>query len=134
MVLFWTDVLATVMHIGLSLLAVPYFGLKGAGMAFVGLYLVHGCVAYVIVRRMSGFRWSAANKQVGRVIAPLLAGVFCGFLFLPLWLATLVGVLALLFSVGYSVRVLLKLVSAERIPRPIRQVMVWTKLARPEIL
>ncbi|WP_204310238.1 polysaccharide biosynthesis C-terminal domain-containing protein, partial [Enterobacter cloacae] len=55
---FWTEVAATVVNVGLAWILVPRVGLVGAGMAFFGLYIWHGILIYVLVNRMSGFRWS----------------------------------------------------------------------------
>ena len=61
-------------------LLVGPFGLAGATMAFFGLYVWHGLLIYVIVRRLTGFRWSAANRRNGLLFLPLIGAVFCGFL------------------------------------------------------
>jgi PST family polysaccharide transporter len=114
--LFWTEVLAAVAHVGLAWLAVGPFGVSGAGMAFVGMYLVHGSVVYLLVRRMTGFRWSAANRRVGFVVLGLMAAVFSCFQLLPFWAATAAGMAALLFSLAYSLRRLSRLVPLERLP------------------
>jgi len=116
---FWTDLAWTVVNIGLSWICVRSFGLNGAGIAFWGSYVFHGLMIYPIVRRLSGFGWSARNKRTGLLFLSLIAAVFCGFHVLPPIVATGVGALAVIVSGGYSTRVLLNLVSIERIPRPI---------------
>ena len=58
-IFFWTEVAATVVHVGLAWLLVRSIGLTGAGMAFFGLYVWHTLLVYVVVRKMTGFRWSA---------------------------------------------------------------------------
>ena len=59
------------------------FGLNGAGIAFFGSYVFHGLLIYPIVRRLSGFRWSATNRQTGLLFLSLIAVVFCGFYLFP---------------------------------------------------
>ena len=71
-IFFWTEVAATVVHVGLAFMLVGYFGLTGATMAFFGLYIWHGILIYVIVRRLSGFRWSAANRRTGLLFLPAM--------------------------------------------------------------
>ena len=114
--LFWTEVAATVVHVGLAFALVGWFGLPGATMAFFGLYVWHGLLIYVIVRRLTNFRWSAANRRLGLVFLPLIGAVFCGFFVLPAGVATLVGMLAASASGMYSLRVVCRLVSVDRIP------------------
>ena len=92
------------------------FGLTGATMAFCGLYVWHGMLIYAIVRRLTGFRWSEANRRIGLLFLPLIAVVFCGFFVLPGWAATAFGSLCALVSGFYSLRVVCRLVSFDRIP------------------
>jgi antigen flippase len=115
-IFFWTEVAATVVHVGLAATLVGRFGLTGATMAFAGLYIWHGILIYVIVRRLTGFRWSAANRRTGRLFLPLIGVVFSAFLLLPLWIATVIGIVAVLVSGIYSLRVLCRLVSPELVP------------------
>lgn len=119
-IFFWTEVIATVVHVGLAWLLVRRFGVNGAGAAFLGLYLWHAVFIYVIVHRLTGFRWSAANRKLGMVFLPLTVLVFGGFYLLPYWLATTVGVVLLLLSSVYAVRTLLRLLPVSSIPSVVR--------------
>ena len=119
-IFFWTEVAATVVHVGLAWLLVRRFGVNGAGAAFLGLYLWHAVFIYVIVHRLTGFRWSAANRQLGMVFLPLTGLVFGGFYLLPSRLAIAVGVVLLLLSSVYAVRTLLRLLPASSIPSIVR--------------
>ncbi len=121
---FWTELAWTVVHLGLAWVCVRSFGADGAGIAFFGSYVFHGLVIYPIVRRLSGFRWSTANRQTGLLFVSLIAVVFCGFYVLPPLLATGVGTLAVILSGVYSIRILLNLVSLDRIPPPILRLFV----------
>ena len=129
-IFFWTEVACTVIHVGLAWLLVPKFGLAGATMAFFGLYTWHSILIYAIVRRLTGFRWSAANKQTGLVLLPLIGFVFGAALWLPVAAATVVGVIATLWGGVYSLRVLCQLVSLERVPRMVRDVLDWCRITR----
>jgi PST family polysaccharide transporter len=117
---FWTEVAATVVHVGLAWWFVGQFGLQGAGAAFFGLYVWHGLLIYGIVRRTAGFRWSPANRKLGLVFLPVSGLLFLSFYVLPFWIATSIGVLAAFISSLYSVRMLLKLLPPESIPHPLR--------------
>jgi antigen flippase len=127
--LVWTEVAATVVHVGLAFVLVRMFGLPGATMAFFGLYIWHGFLVYVIVHRLTGFRWSAANRRTALVILPLIGVVFVGFFALPFWIATAVGVLGVMVSGIYSLRLICALVSLERVPRAVRDMLEWLHIS-----
>ena len=133
-IFFWAEVAATVVHVGLAFVLVDYFGLTGAAMAFFGLYIWNGLLVYLIVRQLSGFRWSAANRRIGLWLLPVLGAVFCGFHWLPFWLATAVGTLAAIGAGIYSIRVLAQLITLDRVPRSIRQLLVWLRIAPSGII
>ncbi len=128
-IFFWTEVAATIVHVGLALLLVSHFGLTGAAMAFFGLYIWHGVLIYIIVRQLSGFRWSAANRRIGLLFLPVMGLVFCGFRWLPFWGATALGSMAALGAGLYSMRVVVRLVAMDRVPAFLRQLLIWLRLA-----
>src|SRR5882762_2446893 len=66
-----------IVSLGLAWICVTSFGLNGAGMAFFGSYIFHAFLIYPIVRWLSGFRWSAANKRTGLFFLSLIGLVFC---------------------------------------------------------
>ena len=78
-IFFWTEVAATVVHVGLAWLLVPRVGVIGSGAAFFGLYVWHSVLIYLIVRRLSGFRWSTANLKLGMLFLPASGIVFAAF-------------------------------------------------------
>ena len=126
---FWTEVAATVVHVGLALFLVRLFGLPGATMAFFALYLWHGVLIYFIVRRLTGFRWSPANRRLGLLFLPLIGLVFLGCMLLPFWPATAFGVVAALSSGVYSLRVLCRLVPLDRMPRFLRAALTLFRIS-----
>ena len=93
-ILLWAEVAATVVHVGLAWLLVKLFGLTGAGVAFAGLYIWHAMLTYVIVRRLSGFRWTRSNLVIGAGFLAAAMAVFFVCLMLPLPQSIAVGVLA----------------------------------------
>ncbi len=120
----------TVVNVGLTWLCVKAFGLNGAGIAFFGSYVFHGLMIYPIVRRLSGFRWSAINRKTGLLFVSSSMIVFCGFYVLPLFWAYGVGTLMVILSGVYSIRVLLNLVAPEQIPLPARRLLVQFRFVR----
>ncbi|MCV9967062.1 O-antigen translocase [Pararhizobium sp. BT-229] len=123
-IFFWTEIAATIVHIGLAWLLVSKIGLVGSAAAFFGLYVWHGILIYLISRRLTGFRWSAANRKIGLIFLTASGVVFCATLFLPLWQATAFGSLAVILSGLYSLKMLIELVPPELLPRPIRKWLV----------
>ncbi|MDB5560602.1 MAG: hypothetical protein JWN11_20 [Hyphomicrobiales bacterium] len=93
-IFFWSEVAAAVVNVGLAWLLLPLLGLNGAGVAFLGLYIWHGVLMYVLVRRLSGFRYSAANLRLGLVFLPAGGIVFAAVSLLPFWPATAIGTVA----------------------------------------
>jgi antigen flippase len=123
-IFFATELAWALVSLGLAWVCVRSFGLNGAGIAFFGSYVFYGFLLYPIVHRLSGFRWSTANKQTGLLFLSLVTVVFCGFYVLPLLLAGCIGTLAALLSSAYSIRVLSTLISWDQIPRPMRRLLV----------
>lgn len=123
-IFFFSELAWGIVSLGLAWICVASFGLNGAGIAFFGSYIFHAFLIYPIVRRLSGFRWSIANKQTGLLFLSLIAVVFCGCYVLPLIWATSIGILAMVVSGTYSIRVLLKLTALHEIPSPIRRLLV----------
>ena len=115
-IFFWTEVAATLVHVGLAWLFVSKLGAPGAGMAFFGLYVWHGILIYVIVRRLTGFRWSVANRRHTLLFLPASGLVFSAFLVLPPWSAMVIGFVAVALSGLYSLRMLVELLPLESVP------------------
>jgi PST family polysaccharide transporter len=122
-IFFWTELAAASVQVVLGWFCIERFGLAGAGMSFFGLYVWHTVLIFWIVRRLSGFRWSAANRQLNLLFLPLIGLVFGGFYLLPFWLATTVGALTALLSGIYSLRALLKLAPVVRLPLRVRKAL-----------
>jgi PST family polysaccharide transporter len=120
-IFFWSDLAWTAIYLGLSSVCINFFGLNGAGIAFFGSYVFHALINYLIVRRLSDFHWSTANKRIGLLLVSLIGMVFGGFYVLPSLLATVLGALAVIFTSVYSVRALLNLAGLDWLPRPLQQ-------------
>jgi PST family polysaccharide transporter len=110
------EVAWAVVNVGLTWWCVQAYGVDGAGMAFLAANVLHAIGVYPIVRRLSGFRWSAANVKLASVCFVLIAGTFAGFQLLAPMQAMVLGVGTTLASTWISVRTLTALVSPERLP------------------
>jgi len=124
-----TEIAATIVHVGLAYLLVGPFGVTGATMAFACLYLWHSLLIFAIVHRLTGFRWSTANRNTALLFLPLIGSVFVGFLILPIWIATSFGVVAAIVSGIYSLRIVCSLVPLDRLPSFARRALAWSRLA-----
>ncbi|ANY83211.1 hypothetical protein BB934_28435 (plasmid) [Microvirga ossetica] len=119
-VILWIEIWAAIVHVGLASILVAKFGFEGAGAAFFALYVSHSFVVYLVVRRLSGFRWSRENVWLGALFLLSAAITFCGFLLLSFWPATALGLVVLLFSSLYSLWTLISLCSTDMLPSALR--------------
>jgi antigen flippase len=111
-----TEVAAAVVHLALGFTLIRYFGLAGAAMGFFGLYVWHGLFVYVIVRKLTGFRWSPATRRTAFMYLSVVSSVFAAVVLLPGLLGMAIGTVAALAASLYSWRTVRGLISAERIP------------------
>jgi enterobacterial common antigen flippase len=130
-VFFYAELAWTIVAVALAWVCVTSFGLEGAGIAFFGSYVFHGLLLYPIVRWLTGFSWSAGNRRTGMLFLSLTGVVFCSFYMLPFFVACTLGALATVLSGAYSIRVLLRLVPLDRLPRTVRQLLVKLRLSLP---
>lgn len=124
---FCTEFAWTVVSLGLAWICVTKFGLKGAGIAFFASYVFHALLIYPIVNRLSGFCWSGENIRTGLLFLSVIAAVFGGFYVLPLYVAVASGTLAFALSGAYSIRVLLKLLPMDRVPRFLQPLLLFRR-------
>lgn len=123
-----TEVAWTIAHIGLAWVGVVQFGAAGAGMAFFGSYVIYGLLIYPIVRRLTGFLWSSANRRTYLLFLSTIAIVFCCLNIFSLWLGTVIGTSATVLCGLYSIRVLAGLVSMEGVLQPMRRLLALFRL------
>jgi enterobacterial common antigen flippase len=126
---FWTELLANGLFVFLVWAGLTIFGLKGSGIAFFGLYAAYWTGIYLVVRRLTGFRWSGANLRLAAMFTPGIAAVFVGWYFLPAIATAIIGVLLTLLAGIYSLKTLCALVPWERLPRTVQRIIVLFRLA-----
>lgn len=122
-IFFWCELACATTYGALSWICIQNFGLKGAGIAFLGYCLVHGFIYYPITRRISGFRWTGENLRGGSLYLGGIAVVFCGFYLLPSLVAMAVGTACTILYGALSLRRMSRMVSWERIPAPLRKIL-----------
>jgi antigen flippase len=122
-----SELLWAISAVVLAWTCVSWWGLNGAGMAFFFAYVMHWIIVYPITRRLSGFRWSRENKEIGTAALTLIAIVFAGFYVLPFWWATMGGILATLLSAVYSLRILGRLLESHCFPPAVRWLLASSR-------
>jgi enterobacterial common antigen flippase len=126
----WSELGWTVVYVALAFVCVTAFALDGAGIAYFAAYVFHVLMTYLIVRRVSGFRYSAANIKAGLLFISILVVVFCAFYGLAYRMAMVVGILVLTATSIYSIRQILNLVSSTHIPPPLLSILVRLRLVQ----
>jgi len=114
---------SNVVYVLLVWAGIKMLGLVGAGMAFFGFYLFSMSILYLIVHRLSGFRWSFRTLQLARVWAPLIVSVFgASYIFSP-GIVMFFGAVVAAAAAGSSLRTLGRSFPAERIPLRLRKLL-----------
>lgn len=127
-VFFLSELCSNAVYIGLVWLFVEWGGLNGVGIAFALFYAMYAGGVYLIIRRLSGFRWSRETFWIAIIYTGLALGVLMAFQFLITPAALMIGVIALLGTGIYSTRKLCQLVPPERWPQRVRQLLTYMRL------
>ncbi|MCO6049112.1 O-antigen translocase [Mesorhizobium sp. RP14(2022)] len=122
-IFFWTEVAATLVQVGLAWLLVPWLGPVGAGIAFFGLYVWHGILIYLLVRRLTGYRMSGENIRLGLIFLPAASLIFSAFHLLSLPMATVLGLLVTFAATLHALRQLLRQLPDTALPVPLRNLV-----------
>ncbi len=122
---FWTELCGAIFQVGLVWLLLSKFQLLGAGMAFFGSYLLYWGLIYMVVRNVSGFRYSLESKRIGLLYAVLVSAVFAAWYVFPdNHLAVEIGGTLVSIAAGfYSMKRICGLVPLERLPRVAQRVL-----------
>lgn len=111
------DLMWTIVNVSLTWICVNYLGLEGAGLAFFAAYVFQGLIVYMIVRRLTGFRWAMQNVRTGALFMFSIGIVFAAFQILPPTFATVFGSSVMLVSGALSLRVLVEIVPTHSMAR-----------------
>jgi len=95
-------------NVALSWLLVQRHGPVGAAIALFGSYLVHAAVLYPVVRRMTGFRWSAQTRRTLLLQGFAVAAAFAAWRWLEPTTAATVSALLLAATLAAATRTLLR--------------------------
>lgn len=113
---FITQTSLNALHLLFIWLGIMMIGIEGASIAFFLLYVVSLGVIMLVARHLTGFRWNIASRKLLMTLLPVVAATFVAGRLLPLWLATISGIVAtmiasvlclrgLIHRVGYEHRV-----------------------------
>jgi PST family polysaccharide transporter len=106
---FGTELAANLVHVALIWLGVAYWGLPGAGIAFLAVYVFHTILMAVVTWRLTAFSWTSANVRLFALTACVSVSVFLGVRLFPAAWSTWAGA-ALAAATGvYSLRMLTRL-------------------------
>jgi antigen flippase len=108
-VYFWTEASYNLLHAALIWICVQLWGLPGTGIAFFGLYIFYWLMMSIVLRRLSGFAWSAPNRRLAMVAIPVVTFVFLCPMILPSPWAAFVAAGATILAGLYALRTLLAL-------------------------
>lgn len=103
-------------NIAASWFLVGRFGAAGAGIAFFLSYVFHGLMIYLIVRKLTGFRWSRSSWQLGCAFIAMIGITTVAVRLLPPIWALGLGICTTLFSALYSIHALSNLVALDQLP------------------
>ena len=118
--IFLSELSMGLLQVALAWVCIKQFGLNGTGIAFFASYIGYGILIYLIVRSVSGFRWSQENKVIGFLFLLLISALFVGKYFLPGAAVVAGGVLITLAASYYSAKKLCALVPLDKLPKPVR--------------
>ena len=95
---FFTETGGNGFHLILIFVGVITLGIEGAAIAFFLLYLFYTVAVLAVAHHLTGFAWSIENRRLMAWLLPIVAGTFVAERLLPLWSATLTGLLITLIA------------------------------------
>lgn len=110
---FLTETSAQLFHIALVAVGLYLFGIEGVAIALFVLYLAYTASVYLVSRHLIGFHWSAACTRLALLALPPLVLTFIAVRWLPLWPATVIGVLLTAVVSVYALRSLAQRIGHE---------------------
>lgn len=130
-IFFWSEITSNTLQVGLVGLGVFMVGLNGAGIGFFMMYAAYGGVTYLIARKLSGFRWSPANRRLVLIFFPLALAVFALRYVLPPLPAMILGIAGTVFASAYSLWQLCSIVPPAHLPHSVRKILKALRLTPP---
>jgi len=82
-----------VVHVLFVWIGLSYIGVEGVAVAFFMLYMFSLGVIMLIARRLTGFKWSKETVRLILIFTPVVVLVFIASKVLPIWPATIFGLI-----------------------------------------
>jgi PST family polysaccharide transporter len=120
-IFFWVELLSYLTQVILTWFGAVLFGLKGVGIAFFLMYVINWFGLSIVVRHLTGFRWSTANCKLAALFLPVIAFVFIGWYVLPHPVAYVTGSVVTLLTGLYSLKLLCTLIPPQSLPSPVQK-------------
>lgn len=127
---FWTELVWNSLHVGLVWAGLQLFGLPGTGMAFFSLYVSYTVGIFLVVNRVSGFRWTASNIRNGVLLMATVGLVFIlPYLLKRLFAIAIITVLTALVS-WYCIKRIFDLAGSAYLAQVLYKLKKRTKLLK----
>ncbi|TMW71343.1 O-antigen translocase [Thauera sp. UPWRP] len=95
-----TETSFNIIHVLLIALGLRLFGIEGVAIAFFVMYVGYVIAVHLVCRHLIGFAWSSECLKIAVFALPLMTATFVASRMLPIWPATIVGlVLTIVVSV-----------------------------------
>lgn len=106
-----TELMFVAVYLGGTMLLLPLIGLAGAGLAYLGAYLVYSVTMFALCGRRHGVRLNAQNiRDIALVLIALVA-----ITMLSAWSQWAAAIVGLLFAAGLAIRAVRQLDQATQI-------------------
>ncbi len=93
-----------IIHMVLIALGLHLFGIVGVAIAFVLMYAGYILAVYAVSRVLIGFRWSSGASVIALLTLPGFIATLIAAIKLPLWPATIIGLMLTLFVSMFCLR------------------------------
>ncbi|MDW8002935.1 MAG: O-antigen translocase [Deltaproteobacteria bacterium] len=103
---FWTELAWHALHVGLVWLGMRFFGFEGIGIAFFILYVTYTVGIFLVVFRISGFRWSEGVMRKACILMSVIAVLFLFPYLLKDIFATWINAIISSFVTAYCLKTL----------------------------
>jgi len=114
------------LHLGLVVIGMLFFGLEGAAMAFFVFHIFVVLSAYMIAQQLSCFSWSTQTIRLILLLLFIAAVAFIAARTLPIWPATIFGMVLIAVTTVFSIRGLVGRIGYEH--RLVRAVCKITRM------
>jgi PST family polysaccharide transporter len=101
---FTTETSANVIHILLIALGLFALGIQGVAIAFFVMNIGYALGVYLVARHLTAFSWSTSSRTIAGFALLALAATFIAAMLLPLWPATILGMLVTIVASAHSLR------------------------------